>query len=143
MASSSKQPFKPIRYWVQIQRAIAYILDYIVISIPIYFFGRLLGLDKGTSQPMAIVLTILILTYLTAYFVYCEHKWGQTIGKKVLGIKVYMDSGKPVTLKAAIIRRVILYIVLIWWLELALMYLTTKKQRLGDLLAHTVVVRMY
>lgn len=70
---------------------------------------------------------------------------GRTIGKKVLGIRVIGSGGTPITLQAAALRN-LLRIVDFQPLGssvigLGLIALHPKSQRLGDILAGTVVVR--
>lgn len=139
MVASKKEPFKPTIYWVQIQRGLAYFIDLIIFMIPSMVARFKFGLDERPF--VAVTFLILII-----YFIYFEYKFGQTLGKKILGIKVFMDDGKQLTLKASIIRNLLkLFDGYIFggWLTLILVYVTPKKQRLGDILAHTVVVKMY
>ena len=69
---------------------------------------------------------------------------GRTPGKRMNGLRVVMDGGEPVGLRASAVRN------LIWLLEgPALLYIpaivsilsTRRNQRLGDLAADTLVVR--
>jgi len=68
---------------------------------------------------------------------------GRTPGKRVAGVRVVMDGGEPVGLRASLIRNIIRLI------EFALFYVpalisvlaTRNNQRLGDLAAGTLVVR--
>jgi uncharacterized RDD family membrane protein YckC len=78
------------------------------------------------------------------YFVYMEGTYGQTIGKRLMGIVVVREDGSPLDMRAAAIRNVArivdafptLYIV-----GFAAMYLVGEdRQRVGDLVADTMVV---
>jgi uncharacterized RDD family membrane protein YckC len=138
MYPSTKMIYEPIRYWVQIQRGLAYIIDLLLIYSPAIFADQILKVNETTLGLLIILSSILYLPY----FIYLEFRFGQTLGKKILGVKVFMYSGKPVTLKAAIFRNV-LRIIDGSLITLAIMYLTSKKQRIGDLILHTVVIRMY
>ncbi|MFQ3587099.1 MAG: RDD family protein [Fimbriimonadaceae bacterium] len=78
------------------------------------------------------------------YFVLFEGFWnGQTLGKKAMGLRVRMVDGTPITLGAAFARNVarfgdffpVLYLV-----GLIAMFTNPRSQRLGDMIAGTVVL---
>lgn len=149
--SNSREPFAPLQYYTQWQRIIAYIIDVIILGLPTFVLGFTVGLIAGLTgrevpSYLLIIFNILLLFAFLAYFIYCEYKWGWTLGKKILGIKVFMEDGSPCTLKAAIIRnlaKIFWYIIpLLTLLDLILIYKTRKKQRIGDFLAHTVVINV-
>lgn len=131
--------FKPIQYWVQIERGMAYFIDLLFLASPFIILGVKYNLE-AIERPyfMAVVLI------LPFYFIYFEYKYGQTLGKKIIGIKVYMENGKSCTLKASIIRNILRVVDTMFggWLTLIMLYKTRKKQRLGDILARTVVVKI-
>lgn len=65
---------------------------------------------------------------------------GQTLGKRVMGIRTILATGQGVTLGASVVRnlaRVVDEIPLLWLVPA----LTRSKQRLGDVLAGTLVVQ--
>src|SRR6476661_2151885 len=69
---------------------------------------------------------------------------GRTIGKRAAGLRVVLDTGAPIGLRASLIRNLLRLVE-----GLALMYVpamisvlaTRSNQRLGDLAAGTLVVR--
>jgi membrane protease YdiL (CAAX protease family)/uncharacterized RDD family membrane protein YckC len=73
------------------------------------------------------------------YFAFAEWRWGQTIGKSVLRLRVTMESGEPLGWNAAAIRN-LLRIVDLLLIGPLLIATSERRQRLGDRLAHTVVV---
>jgi uncharacterized RDD family membrane protein YckC len=78
------------------------------------------------------------------YFTYFEGTSGRTIGKKFAHIKVVKDDGSKCDLGAALIRnilRIIDSLPFIYILGIILIATTNKKQRLGDMLAKTIVVK--
>jgi uncharacterized RDD family membrane protein YckC len=89
---------------------------------------------------------------LVAYFVLnwgygagCEGLFnGQTLGKRMMGIRVVSDRGAPITGAQAVLRNLVGVVdgVMPFWFLLGLssMLLTPKFQRLGDLAAGTMVV---
>jgi uncharacterized RDD family membrane protein YckC len=65
---------------------------------------------------------------------------GQSFGKKLLGISVIdANTGRACDLGASCIRNVLL--VLFGWLDVAFMLGGTRRQRLGDKVAQTFVVK--
>lgn len=78
-----------------------------------------------------------------SYFFVMEATTGQTIGKRLMRLRVVMRDGRPATAKACAARnaiRVIDGLPGVWLLGLLSMLLTGgRRQRLGDLAAHTCV----
>jgi len=95
---------------------------------------------------LALVVLLFAFTFL-AYFVLLEAlNGGRTLGKQWLGIRVVMDTGHPVTPTAAVVRGLFRLLdcyfpVLPFLPGLALVFLHRRNQRLGDLVAGTIVVR--
>ena len=78
------------------------------------------------------------------YFVYFEWRWnGQTPGKKMLGIRVLSDMAEPLNSIQAVTRNLVRQIecVLLPPIGLLAIFFNHRSQRLGDLLAQTIVVR--
>ena len=86
---------------------------------------------------------------------------GQSIGKKLVGIKVYSDVSSTANLKTSVIRNIpiglitFLMIIPFWgWIlslligvplfliEISLMIRADKRQRLGDVMAESVVLTL-
>jgi hypothetical protein len=82
---------------------------------------------------------MMLLTH--GYFVYFEYKKnGQTPGKKIFGLKVVTLDGSPLSLSKCIMRETLRYVDLMFVLPGVLAFLLTQKhQRLGDMLAGTMV----
>lgn len=79
------------------------------------------------------------------YFTYFEGTSGQTIGKKFSHIKVLKSDGDPCDSGAALVRnllRIIDSLPFIYILGIILIAATDKHQRLGDMLAKTIVVKL-
>lgn len=75
-----------------------------------------------------------------AYFPLLEGRFGQTPGKRLLGLRVIKENGLPIGYKEAIIRRLSLFFE-IWPFDAAFILFTEKRQRAFDIVAKTVVVR--
>ncbi len=79
-----------------------------------------------------------------AYYTYMEGTRGQTIGKKMIKIKVVREDGKPIDMKQAFTRNVLRIVdglFFIYLIGALLIWRSEKKQRLGDMVAKTVVVK--
>ena len=74
------------------------------------------------------------------YFPILEGRFGQTLGKRLLGIRVLHESGLPIGFKEAILRRLPFYFDF-WPIDGLFVLFTAKKQRAFDIVARTVVVR--
>jgi uncharacterized RDD family membrane protein YckC len=89
--------------------------------------------------------TVLCLSYL-AYFILCEALWGRTLFKRLFGLHVVQLDGRPCTGGQAVARGLVRILdanpLFLGGLPaVGFVLLTPRKQRLGDLLAGTVVAR--
>jgi uncharacterized RDD family membrane protein YckC len=86
------------------------------------------------------------LIWLGSLFVYpivAEAFIGATLGKLLLGLIVVMEDGRPVDLRAAVVRnllRIIDFLPFLYIAGLAFMASSDKRQRLGDRVAQTLVI---
>ena len=89
------------------------------------------------------VLIILFGVIMLGYYIIPEGLWGQTLGKAVFDIIVVSGDGSPIDMQAAVIRNVLRLIDGIgnYVLGLIVMLITDRRQRVGDLVADTVVVK--
>ncbi len=127
-------------------------MDGIIVALPTGLMGALLGVVssgggevgaslEGVAGLFAAVISVAL--YL-GYYVLMEGYLGQTLGKMLLGIKVVReDDGGVPGVKAAAIRTVLrivdgLFSYLVGFIAVLA---SAKNQRLGDMAAHTLVVR--
>lgn len=78
-----------------------------------------------------------------AYYIAMERLAGGTIGKRLLGLRVVRVDGRPLGWGGAIVRnlmRPIDGLPLLYLLGIVTIAISGKDQRLGDMLAGTVVV---
>lgn len=134
-------------------RLLAAFLDVLILTVLLTglglagaVFAPRLGLDPTLSSILAgIFLVLLVLVLPFAYSVLLEAFWnGQTLGKRIVGIRVLRDDGAPVgffTVVARDLIRVIDLLPPVLALDVLLILVTPKGQRLGDLVAGTVVVK--
>ncbi len=127
------------------QRFWALLIDLIIVTVVSSILALLLSIAALRLVSLELLSSI-VLGLSILYFILFESMDGQTIGKKIMHIKVVSeDSMKKPDLIAVIIRNVLrlidsfppnFYIV-----GFILVILTDKHQRLGDILAKTVVVK--
>jgi len=77
------------------------------------------------------------------YYTYFEGTRGQTIGKKIMNIKVVKADGAPCDYGSAFVRNLLRLIdsQVIGLVGIVVISVTEKKQRVGDIVAKTVVVK--
>lgn len=112
-----------------------------VVSRAGLFGGRV---AHGWAAAVMILLTFIL---VWGYFVLFEAlNGGRTPGKQALGIRVVMDTGRPLTNGAAVTRNLVrlldcFFPLLPFLPALVMMFLHKSNKRLGDLAAGTIVVR--
>jgi len=125
-------------------RSIALIIDTLIqlaVLLPVLIV--LLG-DGIAGMPEAVAISLLLFIVLWLY--YPAFEWlrrGQTLGKRFQGIRVVRTNGQPAGLAPVMVRNLvrIVDVILLPFLALISMVVTTRGQRLGDLAAGTIVVR--
>lgn len=143
-------------FWI---RFVAHIIDMIVILIPVVIFGLTFVLSVRTrafatvdhqviaNHPAATPLIILLIVVFAIstgaigilYFPVLEGLYGQTLGKRLLGLRVVREGGIAIGLKEAFLRRISLYLKILP-IDALFIPFNEKKQRAFDMVAKTVVI---
>lgn len=101
------------------------------------------GVGRAALAGVFLVVVTLVLPF--TYYVLLETFWnGQTMGKRVVGVRVIREDGSPVgffQVAARNLARVVDILPPALAVDIAVMMLSRKGQRLGDLVAGTVVVK--
>ena len=124
------------------RRAVAIIIDVIVLGI----VGWIIGMMTGQTSPEGFNLVggpaFLFFFIGLAYYVVMEKVSGGTLGKMALGLKVVKESGEPLDWAASLIRNVLRIVdgFFFYLVGAIIVWTSKKKQRLGDMVAHTLVV---
>ena len=88
--------------------------------------------------------SVITLSVLVMYSLFCEMMWGRTLGKALLRLRVVDLKGDAPAPWRLVVRNLIKIVELIHWtvvmIPLGMMMFSGKQQRLGDLAAGTVVV---
>lgn len=127
-------------------RISAHILDLFIILALIMGTNIVLGLTLAFSSPELATSILLFVAILGpfAYFIFFEGLWnGQTLGKKAMGIRVRMADGTPVRFGAALTRNLLRpgdFLPSLYFAGLLAMFTNIRSQRLGDMVAGTVVI---
>jgi uncharacterized RDD family membrane protein YckC len=123
-------------------RFISFLIDTIVLGVLIGVIGSILGLNV-VSRTAGWGFGLLSFIIFLAYFTYLEGSKGQTIGKMVTKIKVVGEDGGKIDMNQAFTRNILRVIdgLLAYLIGAILIWRSDKKQRLGDRIAKTVVIK--
>jgi uncharacterized RDD family membrane protein YckC len=134
-------------------RAAAYVLDFLVmtvvcqtlINLIAYAIGLLIvALGNEGQLWVAAISTLSFFVLYNGYFIVFEWLWnGQTPGKRLLHIRVIKQGGYALRLFDTLLRnllRIVDFLPLFYGVGLTSILLTRDSQRLGDLVAGTLVV---
>ncbi|HPR42519.1 MAG TPA: RDD family protein [Candidatus Methanofastidiosa archaeon] len=138
-------------------RAVAFLIDQILIGIVVAVLlflgvGSIIGINilsgghmsslsaRGTISFSGLMMVLWIL-----YFTYFEGSSGQTIGKKLMNLKVIKTDGREMDYLSALVRnvlRIVDSLPTLYILGILLILVTKERQRLGDMVAGTIVVKI-
>ena len=123
-------------------RFISFLIDTIVLGVLIGVIGSILGFSV-VSRTAGWGFGLLSFIIFLAYFTYLEGSKGQTIGKMVTKIKVVGEDGEMINMNQAFTRNILRAIdgLLAYLIGAILIWRSEKKQRLGDRIAKTVVIK--
>lgn len=100
------------------------------------------------SAPKWVYAVMILLVFLTfsGYFAFFEWLWsGQTPGKRWMKLRVIREDGRPITFWEASVRNLIRSLDMMpapfYSIGLISVFVTGRDQRIGDMVAGTVVVR--
>ncbi len=125
-------------------RFFAFFLDFLILNFSILFLYLSWMYVFGTDRSDYFLYLVLLPLYL--FYSPASEIWmnGQSLGKKAIGIKVAKLNGKQALISDYLIRWAF-RLVDIWFssgtIAAVLVNSTVRGQRLGDMLAHTTVVK--
>src|SRR5207245_1774344 len=123
-------------------------LAYVLLGVGIQLLPTPTGGDAegpwSTLAAIVLILTVFLLFW--GYFLLFEAlNDGRTPGKRLMGIRVLMDTGHPLTFTAAAVRNLVRIVdmqpVFTYQVGLAFVLFHAQNKRLGDIVAGTGVVR--
>ena len=134
-------------------RFVALIIDYVIIcviaailALPFIFVVVVTGIRGNAfafSGGSIAAASLMALVVWFLYFTLLEGRYGQTIGKMALNIKVVRAAdGAPIDYGEAAVRTILRIIdgLFDYLIGAIFIWTSNEKQRLGDRVAHTVVV---
>ena len=123
-------------------RGFAALLDFVIAFLIVFgpYFGYgLMGSPGGGGVAAALIDVLLLVGW--SYFIVLEWLWnGQTVGKRVFGLRVINEDGTPAGFVAIFVRnlvRLVDFLPGFYGLGLISIVLNSRSQRLGDLAAGT------
>jgi uncharacterized RDD family membrane protein YckC len=122
-------------------RCYAFVLDWLVRLVVVYVAGMATAVMGGVGVGFWLILFFALEWFYPVVFELGRS--GATPGKKVMGLKVVMDNGLPVTPAASFTRnllRVADFLPLCYGFAIVSMLVRRDCKRLGDLAAATLVV---
>lgn len=137
------------------RRLVAFIIDIALLLLALLVFGVIvLALNNlipaHPESPLnyafgGLIILVMISAALSAmsifllYFPLLEGRFGQTIGKKLLEMRVLKENGLHIGYKQAFLRRISFYFDIFPFDALFVLF-TEKRQRGFDIIARTIVV---
>ena len=104
--------------------------------------------DRLTSAPKWVIALLIVAVFLlmSGYFAFFEWIWnGQTPGKRWMKLRVIREDGRPISFFEAMVRNLLRNFDIMpspfYSIGLISVFATERDQRVGDLVAGTVVVR--
>ena len=131
-------------------RGFAAVVDFVVATliatgIAVTSFSFASALSESVLLTFGGLVLLVGLTVVWAYFIALEWLWnGQTIGKRLFGLRVIGDDGAPPGFLAIFVRnliRAVDFLPSFYGVGLLAIVLSPRSQRLGDIAAGTYVVR--
>lgn len=124
-------------------RILAFIIDFCIYEIIVFILGLLFGTPlkdevgynlNGLPALGAIIIGIFL-------WPISEVTWGQTIGKRILDLKVVSNDFTPIGIKQAFSRFFLGIIDFIFLIGIIIATNNKQNKRVGDLVANTIVIR--
>jgi uncharacterized RDD family membrane protein YckC len=108
-------------------------------------FRELLPFASGATWAVALLGLLLFIIFI-GYFAIFESVWnGQTPGKRIIGIRVIKDTGRPIAPPEAVARNLLRLVDqmpgILYGVGIVSALVSRQNKRLGDFVAGTIVVR--
>jgi uncharacterized RDD family membrane protein YckC len=109
-------------------------------------YSSLGGLLSNAPKWLKAILIVIVFLIVSSYFAFFEWIWnGQTPGKRWLKLRVIREDGRPVTFWEATVRNLLRTLDMMpapfYSIGLISVFVSLSDQRVGDMVAGTVVVR--
>ena len=124
------------------------LLTLTLIAIASLVLANFSGIERFLSSApkwVYAVMGILVFLIFSSYFAFFEWIWsGQTPGKRWLKLRVIREDGRPITFWEAAVRNLLRTFDMmpsLYSIGLISVFYSTRDQRVGDMVAGTVVIR--
>lgn len=139
------QGSRMLQYASVSQRIAAFIIDLMLPAAALILILAVVRLSPGSSSggyglfAAMISYALICLAFGWFYFPLLEWKWGQTLGKRIMHIRVKTVAGASPQLLATFVRRIPLFMQFFVF-DAAFALFTERRQTAFDIVARTVVV---
>ena len=131
-------------------RFFAWLIDYLIITIPLLLLSGTFYIDENASEETDIEISseiqleyFIVNFVFLVYWTYFEYTTGQSLGKKVLKLKTIDINGYSLpTLKSALIESTGKSFLLPIDLILGLIFTNKNRQRIFNRLSNTIVIKL-
>jgi uncharacterized RDD family membrane protein YckC len=120
----------------------------VLFFVMVTFFGTKTGSATNHTNTYQVALVgfpfLLYLMLILAYFTVLEWRFGMTVGKRLLGIRVVDYSGKKISFRQAFTRNILRILdgmpyLVPYIVGLVVVLTSQNRMRIGDLAAKTIV----
>jgi len=132
-------------------RFVALLIDGLIVGVPLGIIivgvGSLIAAvaqnSSGAAAGLGLILDLIIILISFGYFAYLEATQGGTLGKKALGLRIVKVDGSPIGWNEAIIRTLLRIVDNFFFGLVGFICILSseKKQRVGDMVAKTIVIK--
>jgi uncharacterized RDD family membrane protein YckC len=118
----------------------------LLLSLILSSFATIQNFISSAPKWVGAIMLILLFLVFSSYFAFFEWLWsGQTPGKRWLKLRVIREDGRPITFWEATVRNLVRFFDIMpypfYSIGLISVFSTTRDQRIGDMVAGTVVIR--
>ncbi len=125
------------------RRVLAALIDLVVLGAGAALIGFVAGALNGGEVEFTPALDVILLGWALYYYFACESGGGQTIGKRLMKLRVVRADGGHAGMREIFVRTILRVVdgIALYLVGLIVMLVTgERRQRLGDLAGGTVVV---
>ncbi|MFZ5792695.1 MAG: RDD family protein [Pseudomonadota bacterium] len=124
-------------------RVVATLIDTTILFVAFYIVAALTGQTTESGFDLTGMPFFLAVAVFFAYYVVLEALSGATVGKLAVRLRVVKEDGSAIGWRESLIRNLLRIVdgFVLYLVGLILVMTSAKRQRLGDRVAETVVVR--
>jgi uncharacterized RDD family membrane protein YckC len=129
-------------------RAVAQTIDGLILSLGYVPMFIVIGAMAASALPAWLAVTLLIVLaagWPFGYFILLEWRYGATLGKRAMRIRVLTEHGAPIGFRESMTRNLLRIVDLLpagYALGGIVALVSNRSQRLGDMAAGTITVRI-